>query len=77
MDTVYVKRDRDGMIIMIGREPARGMTEALAVDDPAVQQFLGASEEAAAVAEALQRSDAELVREIGRASCRERVFRAV
>lgn len=64
MDSVYVKRDPSGAIVTIGREPEPGMSEAVAVDDPVVQRFLDPSrgEEPAAVAEALQRSDAELVR---------------
>jgi CspA family cold shock protein len=64
MGRVYVKRDESGEILQLGREPEPGMTETLPADDPAVQQFLDRARgaEPAAVAEALQRSDAELVR---------------
>lgn len=64
MDNVYVKRDSDGEIVAIGRESEPGMSEVVTMDDPAVQRFLdrGRGVEPAAVAEALQRSDAELVR---------------
>ena len=64
MSRVYVRRDAAGEILMVGKEPGPDMTEALERDDPAVQRFfhpLGEGE-SAEVAEALQRSDAELVR---------------
>ncbi|HER34362.1 MAG: tryptophan synthase subunit beta like protein [Halothiobacillaceae bacterium] len=64
MDSVYVKRDSSGAVEAIGREPGPGMNETVAVDDPAVQAFLAPAADIgpAAVSEALQRSDAELVR---------------
>ena len=64
MGSVYVKRDESGEILKLGREPEPDMTETLPADDPAVQRFIHLSRgaEPAAVAEALQRSDAELVR---------------
>jgi hypothetical protein len=64
MSRLYVKRDENGEITMVGREPGPEMTESLDADDPAVQRFLQSGEDdpTAEVAEALQRSDAELVR---------------
>ncbi|MFP4252569.1 MAG: tryptophan synthase subunit beta like protein [Guyparkeria sp.] len=59
-----MKRDPSGEIVAIGREPEPGMAEEVAFGDPGVQRFLDPSRgaEPEAVAEALQRSDAELVR---------------
>lgn len=64
MDKVYVKRDERGEVVAIGREAEPGMAEAVAVDEPVVQRFLDRfrDTEPSAIAEALQRSDADLVR---------------
>lgn len=64
MGSVYVKRDERGEIVKLGREPESGMSETLGLNDPDVQRFIDLARGAdpAAVAEALQRSDAELVR---------------
>ena len=64
MSRVYVKRDDSGEVIMVGREPGPEMTESLDGDDPAVHRFLYPAPDGdpAEVVEALERSDAELVR---------------